>query len=73
MSEDQGGTKGQSSSDATVKPDAAVPAKPAELSDKDLEKVAGGTIAGGKFNDASVTNLALGGVRAPNTFFKPNK
>lgn len=40
MSEDQGAKKG--ASDAAVKADAAVPAKPAALSDKDLEKVAGG-------------------------------
>lgn len=42
MTEDHGETKGQDSSDAAVKADAAIPATPAALSDKELEKVAGG-------------------------------
>lgn len=63
MSEDQGGTKGQDNSDAPVKADAAIPAKPAALSDKDLDKVAGG---------ASYPTYTNGPMvfRAPNTFTK---
>ena len=42
MTEDQGRKKSQNIGDATVKEDAAIPAKPAALSDDDLNKVAGG-------------------------------
>lgn len=68
MSEDQGATKGQDNSDANVKADAAIPVNPAALSDKDLEKVAGGaSLIGGS------TNTILYPSRAINTFFTPNK
>jgi hypothetical protein len=69
MSEDQGATKGQDKSDATVKPGAAVPATPAALSDKELEKVAGGARVAGPGS----TNISSPAFQASNTFFKPNK
>lgn len=69
MSEDQGATKGQDNNDAIVKPGAVVPATPAALSDKELEKVAGGARVAGPGS----TNTSDPAFRAPNTYFKPNK
>ena len=67
MSEDQGATKGQDNSDATVKADAAIPATPAALSDKELEKVAGGVVIDTRTNAVWIKSLA------PNIFVPPTK
>lgn len=68
MPKDQGKKKGRGTNDATLKIDAAIPAKPAALSDTDLEKVAGGASF-----DPRITNGALSAFRTPNTFITPNK
>ncbi len=45
MSEDQGKKKGQDISDAAVQADPTIQATPTELSEENLDKVAGGTAA----------------------------
>ena len=63
MPKDQGKKKGPGTNDATVKKDAAIPATPAALSDKELEKVAGGATIIVRPN----TNIVFGSARAINT------